>query len=59
MNTITLQKQVDILEKYIKKGSRLLLEFEVAQAKWEKRNGMGRAYKSVNAFMQNIKRKLK
>ena len=59
MSTLTLQKQANILENYIKKGSRILLEFEVAQAKWEKEHGMGKAYKSVNAFMRHINRKLK
>ncbi|MBP6858463.1 MAG: hypothetical protein KBC33_01375 [Candidatus Pacebacteria bacterium] len=59
MNTLTLQKQSNKLEKIIKTASRALFEFEVAQAKWERAHGMGRSYKSVDAFMRHIKRKLK
>jgi single-stranded DNA-binding protein len=59
MNIIVLQKQANILEKYLKRGSRILLEFEVAIAKWEKEHGLGKAYKSVDAFMRHINKKLK
>jgi len=54
MTTITLQKQANILEKFIRKGSRLLLEFEVAQAKWEKEQGMNKVYKSVDRLMSDV-----
>jgi hypothetical protein len=57
MNTLTLQKQITTLERFIKKASRALLEFEVAQAKWEKKHKLGRTYASVNAFMRHIKSK--
>ena len=59
MNTLTLQRQANILEKFIKKGSRLLLEFEVAQAKWEIAHGYGKAYKSADSFMRSIRRRAK
>lgn len=59
MNTLTLQRQANILEKFVKRGSRVLLEFEVAIAKWEKAHGLGKAYKSADAFIRHINRKLK
>ncbi|MFA6404567.1 MAG: hypothetical protein WCW03_00990 [Candidatus Paceibacterota bacterium] len=59
MNTLTLQKQSNILEKFIKKANRLLLEFEVAQAKWEASKGMGKVYSSVDVMMREITKKSK
>jgi len=57
MNTLVIQKETTRLEKAIRKASRILLEFEVAQAKWEKAHGLGKAYKSVDAFMRHMSRK--
>ena len=59
MNTLTLQKESANLRKIIKTATRALLEFEVAQAEWEISKGMSRTYKSVDAFMRHISRKLK
>lgn len=59
MNTLVLQRETKRLEKSIKKANRTLLEFEVAQAKWEIARGMGKAYPSAGAFMRHIRRKLK
>ena len=59
MNALILQRETNRLEKSIKKANRTLLEFEVAQAKWEIAHGMGKAYSSAGAFMRHIRRKLK
>lgn len=59
MNTLILQKETTRLEKSIAKANRTLLELEVAQAKWEISQGMGKAYKSADAFMRHIRGKLK
>ena len=59
MNTLTLQRETMKLEKAVKKASRVLLEFEVAQSKWEIKKGLGKKYKSVDAFMRHITRRLK
>ncbi len=59
MNTLTLQRKATELERFIKKATRTLLEFEVAQSKWEIKHGLGKSYKSADAFMRHIKRKLK
>ena len=59
MNTLTLQKETAKLERFIKKASRALLEFEVAQAKWEIAHGMGKRYSSVTALMRDVTRKVK
>ena len=59
MNTLVLQRETNRLEKAVRKASRVLFEFEVAQAKWEIAHGLGKSYKSVDAFMRHIKRKLK
>ena len=59
MNTLVLTKEISRLERVIKRASRILLEFEVAQSKWEIAHGYGKIYKSADAFMRHIKRKLK
>lgn len=53
---MNLQKKAQTLEKDIRKGSRLLLEFEVNQAKWEAKNGLGKVYTSVDTMMRDIKK---
>ena len=63
MNILTLQKrtqkQIAHMERVIKKASRVLLEFEVAQAKWEKKKRLGKRYSSVAALMGSVARKPK
>lgn len=59
MNILTLQKQANALERLIKKASRALLEFEVAQSKWEAKNGLGKVYSSVDAIMRDAKKGVK
>jgi len=59
MNTLTLQRKANKLESLIRTASRALLEFEVAQAEWEIAHGLGKTYKSTDAFMRHIQRKLK
>ncbi len=54
MNTITLRKKAAELERFIKKATRTLLEFEIAQSKWETKKGMGKQYSSVEALMRNV-----
>lgn len=62
MNTLTLQKkaqkQITQLERSIKSANRTLLEFEVAQSKWERSKGYGKAYKSADHFMRHIMKKV-
>jgi len=53
---LTLQKQANMLERFIKKGTRILLEFEVAQAKWEAKNGLGKVYTSVDAMIRDVQK---
>jgi len=59
MNTLILQKRANTLESIIKKASRALLEFEVAQAKWEISQGKGRVFKSSAELKRYIKSKLR
>jgi hypothetical protein len=59
MNTLTMQRETAKLRQVIKTASRALLEFEIAQSEWEISKGMGKTYKSVDAFMRHISRKLK
>jgi len=59
MNTLTLQRKANKLESLIRTASRALLEFEVAQSEWEFAHGLGKPYKSADAFMRHIRRKLK
>jgi single-stranded DNA-binding protein len=59
MSTTNLQKQANALERLIKKASRALLEFEVAQSKWEAKNGLGKVYSSVDAIMRDAKKGVK
>lgn len=59
MNTLIIQKETNRLERSIQKARRSLLELEVAQSKWEIAHGMGKAYKSVDAFMRHIRSKIK
>ncbi|MFA6294963.1 MAG: hypothetical protein WC666_00875 [Candidatus Paceibacterota bacterium] len=56
MNTLTLQKKALKLENFIKKASRALLEFEVAQSKWEAKKGLGKIYTSVDVLMRDVKK---
>ena len=56
MNTTNLQKHVNALERVIKKASRALLKFEVAQAKWEAKKGLGKVYTSVDTMIRDIKK---
>lgn len=58
MTSATLQKRATQLEKLIKKASRALLEFEVAQSQWERKHGHGRTYKSADHFMKQIMKKV-
>ena len=53
MTSLALNKKADILEKFVKKASRVLLEFQVAKAKWERANGIGKIYSSVDALMRD------
>ncbi len=59
MNTLVFQKKISELERFIKKASRVLLEFEVAQSEWEIARGKYKIYKSADAYMQHVDRKLK
>ena len=42
MNTLIAQRETAKLERAIKKASRVLLELEVAQSKWEAKRGIGK-----------------
>lgn len=59
MNTLTLQKKAAELERFVKKGSRMLLEFEIAQSEWDIKNGRFKVYKSAAALMREMRRKTK
>jgi hypothetical protein len=59
MTTLTLQRKADKVETFIKKASRILLEFQVAEAKWEIENGRFKTYKSAADYMRHIKSKIK
>jgi single-stranded DNA-binding protein len=59
MNTANLQKKANILESFIKKASRVLLEFEVAQSRWDIENGRFKVYKTAKALMRDVRRKMK
>ncbi len=59
MNTANLQKKANMLESFIKKASRVLLEFEVAQSRWDIENGRFKVYKSAKALMCDVRRKMK
>lgn len=52
MNTLTLKKQAMEIRKFIKKGSRMLLEFEVAQSQWEYKHGLFKSYKTGKAAVK-------
>ncbi|MDE2188257.1 MAG: hypothetical protein KGJ35_00805 [Patescibacteria group bacterium] len=56
MTTTQLQKKAEQVEKYIKKGSRLLLELEVAQARWEREQGIGKVYTSAAMMVRDAKK---
>ena len=58
MNTLTLQRQSAKLETIIKKASRALLEFEIAQSEWDYTHGRFKTYKSADHFMRHIMRKV-
>lgn len=57
MTTLALKKKADQVERFIKKASRALLEFQVAQAKWERAHGIGKIYTSVDALMRDATKK--
>jgi single-stranded DNA-binding protein len=57
MTTLSLQKKANQVENFIKKASRVLLEFQVAQAKWERAHGIGKIYSSVDALIRDATRK--
>jgi hypothetical protein len=59
MNTLTLQKQVKLIEKVIRKASRILLEFEVAQSQWDIKNGRYKVYDSAEKIIPDIKKRLR
>jgi len=59
MTLLTLKKKADQVEKLVKMASRALLEFQVAQAKWERANGIGKTYSSVDALMRDVAKKAK
>jgi hypothetical protein len=57
MNTLIAQRETTKLERAIKKASRVLLELEVAQSKWEAKRGVGKIYTSVDALMRDVAKK--
>jgi hypothetical protein len=59
MTTATLQRKAAQLERFVKKASRALLEFEVAQSKWEASKGIGKVYSSVDRLMRDVMKKTK
>ena len=59
MTTLALQRKAEQVENFIQKGSRLLLEFQVAQAKWEIEHGKFKTYKSAGDYMRHIRSKIK
>jgi single-stranded DNA-binding protein len=59
MNTITFQKKVTQLESFIRKASRVLLEFEIAQSEWEIAHGKYKVFKSADSVMRHVRGKLK
>lgn len=58
MTTATLQRKVVQIERFIKKASRALLEFEIAQSEWDYAHGRYKAYKSADHFMKHIMKKV-
>ena len=56
MNTLVLKKETARLEKSIQKANRTLLEFRVAQSKWEIKNGKYKIYSSVKALIRDAKK---
>lgn len=59
MNTLTLQKQADKVERLTQNARRALLEFEVMKSKWEIAHGLGKVYSSVGSLMRDITKKAK
>jgi single-stranded DNA-binding protein len=59
MTTLALQKKADQVESFIKKAGRMLVEFQVAQAKWEIKHGKYKTFKSASDYMRHIRSKLK
>ncbi len=57
MNTLTLQKQADRVEKLTREASRALLEFKVAVSKWELEHGEFKVYSSAKALMRDVLKK--
>lgn len=57
MNTLTLQKETTRIEKAIKKASRVLLEFEIAQSEWDLKQGRFKIYNSAKSLMRAIRRR--
>ena len=58
MNILTLQRKADQIERFIKKASRMLLEFEIAQSEWDYAHGRSKIYKSADQYMRHIMRKV-
>lgn len=58
MNTLTLQRETNKLEKSIKKANRLLFEFKLAQSDWEIKNGKIKKYSSAKSLMKDVLKKV-
>ncbi len=58
MNTLTLQRETNKLERSIKKANRLLFEFKLAQSDWEIKNGKIRKYSSAKSLMKDVLKKV-
>jgi len=58
MNTLTLQRETNKLEKTIKKANRLLFEFKLAQSDWEIKNGKIKKYSSAKSLMKDVLKKV-
>ena len=59
MNATVFQKHIRLLEKAIKKASRILLEFEVAQSQWDIKNGRYKIYDSAEEIIPDIKKRFR
>jgi hypothetical protein len=57
MNILSLQKKVVVIELFIKKANRALMEFEVAQSKWEAKKKIGKFYATASSLVKDVTRK--
>ena len=59
MTTLALQRKADKFEKFLKNANRALLEFEVAQSKWDFDHGKYKVFDDIKSLKRYISRKMK